>query len=51
MEKENVLKFKGIVDKCGDDASYFNLISENGFMSFADTDSTKFSCSYYSYGI
>ena len=41
MEKENVLKFKDIIDKCGDDASYFNLISENGFMSFADTDSTK----------
>ena len=41
MEKSNVIKFKDIVDKCGKEASFFNLISENGFMSFAETDSTK----------
>lgn len=41
MEKANVDKFRNIVDACGDNASYFNLISENGFMSFSETDSTK----------
>ena len=41
MEKSNVIKFKDIIDKCGKEASFFNLISENGFMSFAETDSTK----------
>ena len=35
-------KIKSIVEKCGkENASYFNLISENGFMSFVDNDSTK----------
>ena len=41
MEKACVDKFRDLVAKCGDDASYFNLISENGFMSFAENDSTK----------
>ena len=41
MEKACVDKFRDLVAKCGEDASYFNLISENGFMSFAENDSTK----------
>ena len=42
MDKANIDKIKSIVDKCGkENASYFNLISENGFMSFVDNDSTK----------
>ena len=42
MEKAHVDKMREIIDKCGkENACYFNLISENGFMSFADNDSTK----------
>ena len=42
MEKAHVDKMREIIDKCGkENAAYFNLISENGFMSFADNDSTK----------
>ena len=42
MEKACIDKIKSIVEKCGkENASYFNLISENGFMSFVDNDSTK----------
>ena len=41
MEKAHVDKMREIIDKCGENASYFNLISENGFMSFTDNDSTK----------
>ena len=42
MEKANVDKFRDIVNKCGsDNTSFINLISENGFMSFSETDSVK----------
>ena len=41
MEKACVDKFRDIVKKCGENATYFNLISENGFMSFAENESTK----------